>query len=68
MEFYAGNPAKAPAKLRRALTDNAEAAATQRRAIAAQHDEQRRIHARFDAEALRLQPLWPARPGDAPKR
>jgi len=68
MEFYAGNPAKAPAKLRRALTDNAEAVATQRRAIAAQHDEQRRIHARFDAEALRLQPLWAARPGDAPRR
>jgi len=56
------------AQLRRALTDNAEAVATQRRAIAAQHDEQRRIHARFDAEALRLQPLWAARPGDAPRR
>lgn len=69
MEFYVRDPARAPAKLRRALTDNAEAVATQRRAIAAQQEEQRRIHARFDAEALRLQALWPAaRAGDAPKR
>lgn len=58
MEFYVRDPARAPAKLRRALTDNAEAVAAQRRAIAAQQEEQRRIHARFDAEALRLQTLW----------
>lgn len=68
MEFYAKDPSKAPAKLQRALRENTEAVQTQRRAIAAQREEQARIHARFDAEAQRLQPLWQARPADPAKR
>ena len=53
MEFYRKDPSRAPGKLRRA--------------IASQQDERNRIHARFDEEAQRLQPLWQAAAAQAAK-
>jgi len=60
MEFYRKDPSRAPAKLRRAIEDNAQEVQEQRRAIGGQQDERSRINARFDDEAQRLQPLWQA--------
>ena len=68
MEFYRKDPSRAPPKLRRDLDDNTQATQAQRRAIAAQQDERQRIHARFDEEAARLNPLWSARSVDASAR
>ena len=58
MEFYRKNPAKTPARVRRAIEDNEQAQQDQRRAIANQQAEQARINARFDAEAAHLKTLW----------
>ena len=58
MEFYRKNPAKAPARVRRAIEDNEQAQQEQRRAIAGQLEEQARINDRFDAEAAHLKTLW----------
>lgn len=59
MEFYAGDPSRAPAKLLRDLESNKEEIAEQHRAIAGQEEERRRINARFDDEAAHLRTLWP---------
>ncbi|MFT3778411.1 MAG: DUF4124 domain-containing protein [Ottowia sp.] len=67
MEFYRKDPSRAPAKLRRAIESNAQEVEEQRRAIAGQQDERNRIHARFDDEAQRLQPLWQAAAAQAAK-
>lgn len=58
MEFYAANPAKAPAKVRRAIADNAKAIEEQKSALVSQREGQQRINARFDEEALQLKDLW----------
>ena len=58
MEFYRKDPAKAPARVRRAIEDNEQAQQEQRRAIAGQLEEQARINDRFDAEAAHLKTLW----------
>jgi chromosome segregation ATPase len=65
MEFYAKNPAKAPAKLRLGFEDNTQAVEKQRQTIAGQQDERKRINSAFDEEAKRLQPLWDARAASA---
>ncbi len=62
MEFYKKDPSKAPAKVRRAVEANAEAQATQQRAIDAQQAERDRINAHFDAQLARLKTLWQAHP------
>jgi chromosome segregation ATPase len=61
MEFYRGNPSRAPASLRHAIEDIEQELQAQRRAIASQQDERDRINARFDEQAGRLRPLWEAR-------
>jgi hypothetical protein len=61
MEFYRKDPSQAPPRVRRAIEDNALSVQTQHRAIAGQQEERNRIHARFDEEAERLQPLWRAK-------
>ncbi|MFD1712628.1 DUF4124 domain-containing protein [Ottowia sp. GY511] len=69
MEFYKKDPSRAPAKVRRAIEANAEAIATQQRAIDAQQAERDRINARFDEQLARLKVLWAAQakaPGKAP--
>lgn len=62
MEFYAKDPARAPAALRRQLALNDESLAEQARYLAAQEQEKRRIHQRFDAELAQLRQLWAPAP------
>ena len=58
LEFYQGNPAKAPASLRRQIKDNTESQEEQQRFIQQQEEEQQRINQRFDAELQQLRKLW----------
>jgi hypothetical protein len=58
MEFYVKDPSKAPPSIRRQLEENAHSQAVQKRFIADQETETRRMNARFDEELARLQTLW----------
>ena len=60
MEFYKKNPDKAPEYLRRQVEENTQSATVQRRFIADQEDEARRVNGRFDDELTRLRQLWAA--------
>lgn len=60
MEFYQGDPTKAPVVLRRKIAENDEGMAEQRRFVINQEMEKRRIHQRFDAELAQLRRLWAA--------
>ena len=62
MEFYKADPAKAPAWLKHRAADNAEQQANQKRLVADQMDEKKRINARFDEELARLKQLLGAMP------
>ena len=57
-EFYKNDPASVPAMLRKKDADQVADVATQRRFIADQELEKKRINARFDAELVRLRQLW----------
>jgi hypothetical protein len=58
MEFYAKDPAKAPASLRRQIDEVTHSLAVQGRFIADQDAELKRVNARFDEELARLRQLW----------
>jgi hypothetical protein len=58
MEFYKKDPAKAPAYIRRQLEENVQSQTVQRRFIAEQEAEIRRVNLRFDDELIRLRQLW----------
>jgi hypothetical protein len=58
MEFYKKDPSRAPAYLRRQQDENAQSQLVQRRFIADQEGEIRRVNARFDDELGRLKALW----------
>ncbi len=58
MEFYQGDPAKAPAYVRRQLEENLQSQAVQKRFISEQEGEIRRLNQRFDEELARLRQLW----------
>lgn len=60
MEFYRKDPAKAPAVLGRLIAETDDAVAEQRRFIAGQDQEKRRVHQRYDIELAQLRPLWAA--------
>lgn len=60
MEFYKKDPSKAPPPLRRQIDNLMQSVTIQRRFIAEQDTEVRRINARFDEELLRLKVLWSA--------
>ena len=57
-EFYAKDPSKAPAALKRRLEDNEKNLAGQRKFIADQEQEKKRVNQRFDVELVRLNQLW----------
>ena len=63
MEFYRKDPSKAPMTLRRQLAENDEDVLEQKRFIAGQDQEKRRVHQRFDAELAQLQQLWASQRG-----
>lgn len=58
MEFYKKDPSKAPAYIRRQLEENVQSQAVQKRFIAEQDAESRRVNERFDDELTRLRQLW----------
>ena len=60
MEFYRKDPSKAPMVLRRLIAETDDAVAEQRRFIAGQDQEKRRVHQRYDVELAQLRPLWAA--------
>ena len=60
MEFYKKDPSKAPLSLRRQIEDVIQSVAVQKRFIAEQENEVRRINARFDEELVRLRVIWAA--------
>lgn len=64
MEFYKKDPSKAPAYLRRQIDDNTQATQVQKRFIADQEQEARRVNLRFDDELVKLRPLWAAAKAD----
>jgi hypothetical protein len=66
MEFYKKNPSKAPPSLRRQADEVGQSVAIQRRFIAAQDGEIKRVNARFDEELARLKQLWTAHPAQPP--
>jgi hypothetical protein len=61
MEPYHDDPSKAPARLRRALSDNDQQMQVQRGIVASQKAQRANINELFDRQAQRLQPLWQAR-------
>ncbi len=58
MEFYKKDPSKAPVYLRRQLDENTQSQLVQKRFIAEQDAEAKRVNARFDDELVRLRQLW----------
>ncbi|MDR3371633.1 DUF4124 domain-containing protein [Rhodoferax sp.] len=58
MAFYEKDPSKAPPKLRRQMDEVNQTLAAQGRFMADKDAEAARVNARFDAEQLRLAPLW----------
>lgn len=58
MEYYKKDPGKAPATLRRQLEESEKSQEVQKRFIADQEAEARRLTARFDEELARLRKLW----------
>jgi hypothetical protein len=57
-EFYAKDPSRAPASLKRRLEENDSSAAVQKRFIADQEQEKKRVNLRFDEELVKLKQLW----------
>jgi hypothetical protein len=66
LEFYKKNPSKAPLSLRRQVDDIVQSIAVQKRFLAEQDNEVRRINGRFDEELQRLNVLWAAQSRAAP--
>lgn len=60
LEFYKGDPKKAPAWLQHRVKENAEQIEAQKRLMEYQQEESQRINARFDEELVRLKVLWAA--------
>ncbi|MBD7959673.1 DUF4124 domain-containing protein [Comamonas avium] len=58
LEFYGNDHSKLPARLRIAVQDVEDAQQEQRALMDEQNGQVQRVHKRFDAELLRLQPLW----------
>lgn len=58
LEFYKSDPTKAPAALKRRLEENESSAAVQKRFIADQDAEKKRVNLRFDEELVKLRQLW----------
>ncbi len=58
LEFYASDPSRVPAFLRRLVDENERSLGVQERFIAEQDAEAVRVNARFDEELQRLKPLW----------
>lgn len=60
-DFYIADPTRMPHQLKRQIDENEQHQAAQKRFVAAQEEEKRRVAARFDEELGKLQQLWAAR-------
>ncbi|MBC7609187.1 MAG: DUF4124 domain-containing protein [Polaromonas sp.] len=58
LEFYKSSPGKAPPALKRRLDETDGNIAAQKRVLADQEVEKKRITQRFDTEAAKLKPQW----------
>jgi hypothetical protein len=58
-EFYK-DPSKMPPKLKRQFEENEQSTAAQKRFLANQEEEKKRVNARFDEELATLKKLWTA--------
>jgi Domain of unknown function (DUF4124) len=58
LEFYKKDPSKVPGSLKRRVDETERAADVQKRFIADQELEKKRVHLRFDEELIRLKQLW----------
>jgi hypothetical protein len=65
LEFFGGKMEKAPALLKRRIDENENSQAAQRRFIANQEEEKKRINQRYDSELVRLTALWEHSPSSA---
>ncbi|MBX3660317.1 MAG: DUF4124 domain-containing protein [Ramlibacter sp.] len=61
IDFYKRDPSKVPATLKRQIEENDHQQAAQKRFVANQEDEKRRIHTRFDDELDQLRRMWALR-------
>ena len=66
-EFYK-DASKLPAKLKRQIEENEQSVAAQKRFLANQDEERKRVNARFDEELATLKKLWSPAPGVAEAR
>ncbi len=62
LEFYKATPGRAPASLKRRLDENDSSVAEQKRLIAEQEAEKKRVNLRFDEELVKLKPFWGGAP------
>ena len=58
LDFYKSSPGKAPPALKRRLDETDANIANQKRLVAEQDAEKKRINQRFDEEAAKLRPQW----------
>jgi len=58
MAFYKKDPSKAPPPLKRRLEENESSVAIQKRFVADQEMEKKRVNQRFDEELVKLKQLW----------
>ncbi len=58
MEFYKKDPGKAPPPLKRRLEENESSVAVQKRFVADQEMEKKRVNQRFEEELVKLKQLW----------
>ncbi|WP_341908693.1 DUF4124 domain-containing protein [Polaromonas sp. YR568] len=58
LEFYASDPSKVPASLKRRIEEHESGVAAQKKFIQDQEQEKKRINARFDEELVKLKQLW----------
>jgi hypothetical protein len=61
LEFYQGDVSKVPPHLQRQIDENQQHSDAQKRFVANQDSEKKRINARFDEELVRLKQLWAQR-------
>ncbi|MFD0882614.1 DUF4124 domain-containing protein [Variovorax dokdonensis] len=59
LEFYGGDASRAPDSLRRQIEDIEQSTSVQKRFIADQEEEKRRVNQRFSEERALLMKLWP---------
>ena len=66
LEFYKKDPSRIPAKLKRQIEENDQNTEAQKRFVANQDVEKKRVNARFDDELATLRQLWAQEAGTVP--